>query len=231
LSIGHVAIPYRSKLEASLAAAKEPADLNMLARSTNGEDLLLYYWAMAMDTADSEDPEVVTMAANANVRAQQSGYQPPPKEAVEFTIFPSGISSGTGAASPFSSPGMAVGRALVSSDGRFRATMQHDGNFVVYDGTHPIWATQTDGKKRAPYRLAIQPDGNVVVYGSSDKDVTVSGFGVCRAASPCIAMWATGPRGGKSSGTGPYTLTMQDDGNLVLYDSTGLPLWASGTQR
>jgi hypothetical protein len=77
----------------------------------------------------------------------------------------------------------------------------------------------------------MQPDGNLVVYGSSKADVTLSGFGVCSANSPCIAIWATGSRGGRSYGTGPYTLRMQDDGNLVMYDSTGLALWASGTQR
>lgn len=120
---------------------------------------------------------------------------------------------------------------LVSPNGKYEARMQTDGNFVIYEEDTPIWHTQTNGQGVPPYRLAMQPDGNLVLYGSSDQDVTLSGFGVCSANSPCISRWATGARGGRSYGTGPYTLRMQDDGNLVMYDSTGLPLWASGTQR
>src|SRR4051812_26405142 len=53
----------RPKLEASLAVAKEPVDLNTLANSTNGEDMLYFYWSKAMDVTDPEDPQVVQVAA------------------------------------------------------------------------------------------------------------------------------------------------------------------------
>jgi hypothetical protein len=55
----------------------------------------------------------------------------------------------------------------------------------------------------------MQTDSNLVVYGFSG------------------AVWATGLRGG----TAPYTLIMQDDGNLVVEDSSHRPIWASGTHR
>ncbi len=45
-------------------------------------------------------------------------------------------------------------------------------------GITAIWATNTNNKGRAPYRLAVQPDGNLVVYGASDEDVTLLELGV-----------------------------------------------------
>jgi len=73
----------------------------------------------------------------------------------------------------------------------------------------------------------VQPDGNLVISGSSANDVSLGGYGVCHANSACMATWATGLPGGSA----PYTLKMQDDGNLVLYDSTSRAVWASNTQR
>jgi hypothetical protein len=225
----------RPKLEASLAEAKKPVDLNVLARGKHGEDMLYFYWAKAMDTAGVEDPQVVQLAAQARARARQGGYQPPPKQEIEVTLewnnAGSAVSSGSGAPSPFESPGLMQYQMLVSPNGKYQAKMQTDGNFVIYEENTPIWNTNTVGKAEEPYRLAMQPDGNLVVYGSSKADVFLPGLWVCRANSPCLPIWSTGPRGGRSYGTGPYTLQMQDDGNLVLVDSTGLPLWASGTQR
>jgi hypothetical protein len=137
------------------------------------------------------------------------------------------ISSGTGAASPFSSAGLQQDEKLVSPNRKYEARMQSDGNFVIYEEGSAIWSTQTQYRERAPYRLAVQPDGNLVIYGSPDQDVSLGGFGTCRAGSACIATWSSGPRGGSA----PYTLKMQDDGNLVLYDSTSRAVWFTGTQR
>jgi DNA-binding beta-propeller fold protein YncE len=139
----------------------------------------------------------------------------------------SAVSSGTGAASPMNSPGLKQEEMLVSPNGEYAAAMHSDGNFVIYAEGREIWSTKTQGKGRAPYRLAVQPDGNLVIYGSSDQDVSLGSFGVCRAGSACIATWFTGPRGGVA----PYSLKMQDDGNLVLYDGTSRAVWASWTQR
>ena len=69
----------RPKLEASLAKAKQPVDLDALSKSNNGEDTLYLYWSKAMDTTDTEDPQVIQLAAMAQVRAEQSGYAAPPK--------------------------------------------------------------------------------------------------------------------------------------------------------
>jgi hypothetical protein len=138
----------------------------------------------------------------------------------------SSVSSGTGAASPFASPGLAQNEMLVSPNGKYAAVMQLDGNFVINADGKAIWSTQTQGKGRQPYRLAMQPDGNLVIYGSSDHDVNLPGYGVCAANSACIAIWSSGPGGGSA----PYTLKMQDDGNLVVYNSASLAVWASGSK-
>ena len=55
----------------------------------------------------------------------------------------------------------------------------------------------------------LQADSNLVIYAASG------------------ATWASGIKGN----TAPYTLLMQDDGNLVIYDSKNRAIWASGTNR
>jgi len=97
-----------------------------------------------------------------------------------------------------------VNEQLTSADGRYRAVLQSDGNFVVYGGS-ALWAASTFG---SGFHLILQNDHNLVVYeGSSPK-------------------WNTETYG---KGSGNVRLVMQSDGNLVLYDGTGAPLWNSGT--
>jgi hypothetical protein len=57
-------------------------------------------------------------------------------------------------------------------------------------------------------QLVVQGDGNVVLSAGSN------------------VLWSTGTAG---KGVAPYTLTIQDDGNLVLTDSHSSALWSSGT--
>ena len=117
------------------------------------------------------------------------------------------------------SPGgaLATNQQLVSSNGQYRAVMQGDGNFVIYDGSNrPIWASNTNGKQPGPYVLKMQGDGNVVLGAN------------CNAVPNCAATWASNSN---RRGSGPYYLIMQNDGNLVAYDSTGAAIWASNTNR
>jgi len=50
---------------------------------------------------------------------------------------------------------------------------------------------------------------------------------VCQAGSSCVAIWSTELPGG----TAPYTLQMQDDGDLMMYDSRSRPIWATNTEH
>jgi hypothetical protein len=65
------------------------------------------------------------------------------------------------------------------------------------------------------YRLSMQPDGNLVLSNVS-----------CVPGSPnCpYALWALG-----TSGQPGNRLTMQRDGNLVVYSATGRAVWATRT--
>ena len=116
-----------------------------------------------------------------------------------------------------------MGQALTSPNRIYQAVMQTDGNFVVYHGTTALWATGTTGPTSngspngSPYEMVVTPDGDLehLAYGQT-----------CPTNTPCIANWLSNSKG---KGTPPYKLTMQDDGNLVLYDSTNTATWATGT--
>jgi hypothetical protein len=93
---------------------------------------------------------------------------------------------------------------ITSADGRYRAVMQSDGNFVVY-GSGALWNSSTFG---SGFHLILQSDNNLVVYeGTAPK-------------------WNSGTYG---KGSSPTRLVMQNDGNLVLYDAAGSALWHTNT--
>ncbi|MEU7764021.1 LysM peptidoglycan-binding domain-containing protein [Nocardia sp. NPDC049190] len=54
-----------------------------------------------------------------------------------------------------------------------RATLQDDGNFVLYKGDGAAWATETNGTE--PDRLTVQADRNVVLYGRDGSALWASG--------------------------------------------------------
>ncbi len=51
-----------------------------------------------------------------------------------------------------------------------RATMQNDGNFVLYDSRgNPFWSTKTDNKGNPPYTLMLQDTGRLILVGGKGK--------------------------------------------------------------
>ena len=111
------------------------------------------------------------------------------------------------------------------------AVLQTDGNFVIYSSSNiPLWSTGTvqnpnelqyintrlmSGRLYPGQRistadrrntLVLQTDGNLVLYGDG------------------VPLWATG-----TDGKDVAFLSMQGDGNLVLYSRNNTPLWWSGT--
>lgn len=105
-----------------------------------------------------------------------------------------------------SDAGMSAGQALYSRNGRFRAAMQGDGNFVVYGPSGATWASRTGV---AGSSVILQSDGNLVVYAPGG-----------------VAKWSSATAFARD-----VRLVMQDDGNLVMYSKGGLPLWSSGSGR
>lgn len=119
------------------------------------------------------------------------------------------IFSGTSASAAASSDTLSAGQTLnvneyiQSSDGRYKAIMQGDGNFVVYGPTGARWNT---GAGAARY-ITMQTDGNLVSYSPSGKYQ----FSSSTAPAPAAR------------------LVMQSDGNLVIYSRGSIALWASGS--
>ena len=116
-----------------------------------------------------------------------------------------------------------TGEYIVNSNKTMFATMQADGNFVIYRGQGPhlnfgaVWSTQTSGIN-LPCFAVMQWDGNFVIYRGFDPD---HAYG---------AVWSTQT----AIGFGNYFATMQNDGNFVIYQGvqpnpSQVALWQSGT--
>ena len=102
------------------------------------------------------------------------------------------------------------GEKLESPNLQYRASMQTDGNFVVYNNSSGkvCWHSNSNGH---PGNYAImQRDGNFVVYGA----------GVPVGGTP--SYFNTGTNGKYGS-----YIKMQNDGNLVLYNLQNQPIWAT----
>lgn len=118
-----------------------------------------------------------------------------------------------------------------NNKGGDKAIFQADGNFVLYDfDKRPIWASNTMG--RGAYML-LQNDGNLVMYDKQDKYVW-STKPIVRIEAPptterLIKKGDYLAKGASAVATNKkYWLTMQEDGNLVLYKQ-GKAIWATGT--
>lgn len=100
---------------------------------------------------------------------------------------------------------LTCGQMLVSKNNMFRAIMQDDGNFVVYDNLdRPIWASNTYGK--GGKILTMQADNNLVIYKDDGK-----------------AVWSA--KSNKKDST--PQLIMQNDQNLVIYNlKDGKACWS-----
>lgn len=107
------------------------------------------------------------------------------------------------------------------ANGRFRAVMQGDGNFVIYDDQARVgnttksvaqWSTCTalEGGYSG-YQFVVQEDGNIVIYATP------------KSNGGKRWVWATGTSGAK----GYYTLKLESDGDLVLYNGS----YANGSKR
>ncbi|MBV9594291.1 MAG: PQQ-binding-like beta-propeller repeat protein [Actinobacteria bacterium] len=69
-----------------------------------------------------------------------------------------------------------------------------------------LTAGQAVSSTSGQYQLVMQSDGNLVKYGNGR------------------ALWSSGTQGHAGAG-----LTVQTDGNAVIYSASGQPLWATGT--
>lgn len=101
--------------------------------------------------------------------------------------------------------------ALCSVNSQYKAVLEGNGNFVVYDmlTTPPQSKWETGTRTPASYTVKVQNDCNLVAY---------------RFAPANVSTWAT-----NSYFPEPCTayVIMQNDGNLVACRSDHLYLWSS----
>ena len=160
-------------------------------------------------------PSVLSIGESASQSISRDGGYSVPVGSKDLWIFnDTGVFTNTPPAAPrgldiMNTNGtLQEGQQIVAGGGRIRAVLQHDGNFVVYDGNRALWA---DGLNNyfGPNHLVLQSDGNLVAY--------------LQNGTP---LWST-----QTNGQGTTFLAMQGDGNLVLYTTRYVPLWSSQTGR
>lgn len=112
--------------------------------------------------------------------------------------------------------------------------MQKDGNLVAYTASEQaVWATGSHGKGNSSCVLVMQDDGNLVIYKDGDNPIWSSGT---RNVYTKEELQKITVRNGESlktndkitSTNSKYYLTLQSDGNVVLYKGEKA-LWATMT--
>ncbi|WP_338551457.1 hypothetical protein [Paenibacillus sp. KS-LC4] len=160
----------------------------------------------------------------------------------------------------------AKGDYLTSQNGRFTAIWQNDGNFVVYQNGSALWSSRTNNSGAISFKF--EPTGKLVMYKYLSRPTTVYQYGYHYGFNPATgkyeyyygwgydtvwitdttklqdawftdtASWISKNGRGLPTNTTGDTLIMQNDGNLVLYNSTlttinypnsWIPVWASNT--
>lgn len=114
-----------------------------------------------------------------------------------------------------------------------QVVMQDDGNFVGRDnsGSTVYFSTKTYGFPGA--QVVLRDDGNLVIVDAQGVQRWSALYTPVPSPAPARMMpgqkLATGQQ--LVSGNGKARLTLQSDGNLVLYRvDNGVALWASNTQ-
>jgi len=127
-----------------------------------------------------------------------------------------------------------VQQFIVSPNGKFRLIMQSDGNLVLFKTRHYhwIWGTHTSHYRNyAPFKFVVQEDGNMVLYDKDGK----SRWDSKTQQEPKEVEVEEKKKGDKkkekTTKKVPWKveLTLQDDGNLVLYREDKKVLWSSKT--
>lgn len=120
--------------------------------------------------------------------------------------------------------------------GPFRLACQNDGNLVIYDSHgQATWASNTNNQGNAPYKLVMQDDRNLVLYDSNKKPIWASNT-FCAMSDSMDHVESDRhiqQNGFLRSKNGKFHARMQDDGNLVCYNSNSFTsnnsFWASQT--
>jgi hypothetical protein len=117
----------------------------------------------------------------------------------------------TGTAGADASLYLTPGQSVSSPNGQFVLKLESGGNLVEF-GPYgdEVWSSGTDGK--VVIEAILQTDGNLVLYGLNNTDGSTN------------PLWASNTPANEGD-----VLKVQDDGNVVLYDSIGFSIWATNT--
>lgn len=106
-------------------------------------------------------------------------------------------------------------KSLRSNNGQFRFQVLPDRNIVVRQAERIIWTSGSRASRQpavgSPFRLVLQKNGDLVAYDSASRVFWSSDTANC--------------------GPAPYTLTLKDDGNCVLFDGGLVARWATVFKR
>ncbi|KAF5637794.1 mannose-specific lectin [Fusarium sp. NRRL 52700] len=105
-----------------------------------------------------------------------------------------------------------VGMSIFSKDRSVELRMQDDGKLAIYYNNRCAWQS-TDQQISNAKGAIMQGDGNLCIYDKNGK-----------------ATWHTNTAA--PSGDDKTFLSVQDDGNLVLYKNGGAtPIWSSKSNK
>ena len=116
---------------------------------------------------------------------------------------PPATSQGTNLTSPGQ---LNDGQAILSPNGQAQFTYKY-GQLIITQGSQQLWVSPNPPVQNGIFMLK--------------SDGTMGLFATQYSVTP---MWNAGTNG---KGTGPYTLKIQDDGNLLLFDSTPSVVWSA----
>ena len=95
------------------------------------------------------------------------------------------------------------GQGITSPSGLYTLVMQTDGNLVFYQQAVAVWHSHTYGNADA--KLVLQKNGQMYVVSAAGR-----------------VLWQSLP-----NASVPAFLQLEDDGNVVSYSTTFVPVWAS----
>ncbi len=97
---------------------------------------------------------------------------------------------------------------IFSKNRKYYLKFQLDGNLALYNSctSKVLWSPNIDGA--SAYVTTMQEDGNFVIYANG-------------ASGGLIALFATNTYNNPGA-----RLVVQNDGNLVIYNSSGFPIWS-----
>jgi hypothetical protein len=133
----------------------------------------------------------------------QATTGPAPAPAPAPPAAPPAATQGTNLTSPGQ---LNDGQAILSPNGQAQFTYKY-GQLIITQGSQQLWVSPNPPVQNGVFML--KSDGTMGLFPSQ------------YSVSP---VWNAGTTG---KGTGPYTLSIQDSGNLLLFDATPSVVWSA----